>query len=285
MSTERLNIYQRVLACMKDVPYIQKQQRKTGLQYTFVSRDSVVSKLRAPMIEHGIIYKPHMISWSIDGNKTSMEVLHTYSSADDPNDKIEFANLGYGIDSQDKGPGKAMTYCEKLAHLKLFQIEAGDEDECENYDEEHVPEKQAATKKATAATAKRAETKTPSIDSLKARYAETATKYGISSKDFGKLFSDSVDETKRQDATALNAFLNDIDTRYSAWMEVLEAIKKWSVSGDMFDASVAKIVGEDSTVTEKNWFTHTAKTLNALANQVHADNDLPFDGEGKAIPK
>ena len=279
-----LNIYQRVLACMQDVPYVQKVQRKTGLQYTFVTRDSVVSKLRVAMMKHGIVYVPVMQTWSVDGNKTTMEVLNRYINADNPAEFIEFTTLGYGIDPQDKGPGKAMTYCEKVAHLKQFMIEAGDEDECEHYDEPHKPET-PAKKGATAADAKRAEAKTAPLDDLKARYTATAKKYGIDLKEFGVVFGNTVSESKRQDPKAIETFLNNMDARYSAWMEVLNAIKEWSVSGDMFDASIAKVVGGDSTVTEKNWFTYTAEVLNKLADQVHADNELPFDGEGKEIPQ
>lgn len=285
---QSLNIHQRILLCMAEVPYVQKVQRKTGLQYTFVTRDAVVSKLREAMIKHGVVYLPTMQSWSVDGNKTTMEVMNRYACADNPQDYVEFPTLGYGIDPQDKGPGKAMTYCEKLAHLKQFMIEAGDEDECEHYDEAHKPGDKAPAKtgkRETPANEARATPVTGSLDDLKAKYVEMAKKYGIDLKAFGEAFGSIVPEDSRKDPVAVNRGLLEMEKRYCAWMDVLDAVKKWSVSGNLFDASVAKIVGPDDTLGKDNYFLYSSDTLTKITNQLHADNDLPFDSEGQEILK
>lgn len=290
MSTDEAptpNIHQRINAVMQDVPYVQKVQRKTGLQYTFVNRDGVVSKLRVAMVKHGITYFPNVLSFTENGNRITATVEHTYTNSDTPDDRIVFSTVGYGIDPQDKGPGKAVTYAEKLAHLKLFMIEAGDEDECEHYDEPHKPEAGGDTgaAKDKKSQGKRAEVVTGSLDDLKTKYVDTAKKYSIDLKAFGEAFGGVVPESKRKDAAAVNTGLIEMEKRCCAWLDVLEAIEKWSVSGAMFDAAVGKIVGGDEVVSKDNYFFYPSATLSKLADQVHADNDLPFDNEGKAIPK
>ena len=40
---------------------------------------------------------------------------------------MEITTYGDGVDSQDKAPGKAMTYSDKYALLKAYKIQTGDD--------------------------------------------------------------------------------------------------------------------------------------------------------------
>jgi hypothetical protein len=46
---------------------------------------------------------------------------------DDRTDYIDVETFGYGVDPQDKGPGKAMSYGVKYALLKVLGLETGDD--------------------------------------------------------------------------------------------------------------------------------------------------------------
>ena len=48
-------------------------------------------------------------------------------NTDDPTDFIETTTFAEGIDSQDKGSGKAMTYADKYSLMKVYKISAGDD--------------------------------------------------------------------------------------------------------------------------------------------------------------
>ena len=50
-----------------------------------------------------------------------------FVNVDDAADFIEVATAGYGIDDQDKGPGKAISYAVKYALLKTLGLESGDD--------------------------------------------------------------------------------------------------------------------------------------------------------------
>lgn len=144
MNAKSLNIYQRVNAVMAQVGYVQKETKKVNNQYTFVSHDAVIARLRPFLIENGIVLHPTIIehqSTEIEimakgsktmTNKTVMLIQVDLVSEDNPEDRMAVQGLGYGLDAQDKGPGKAYSYAYKYALLKAFALETGDDPERDN---------------------------------------------------------------------------------------------------------------------------------------------------------
>lgn len=138
MTEKKTNIHQRIRAVMTDVSYVQKEDKMVNNQYTFVSHDAVTKAVRGAMIEHGIIAVPNVTAWHQDGNRTSVDLLVEFFNVDDPKDSINVNVFGFGVDAQDKGPGKAFSYAKKYAFLQLFCLETGDDLERDSID--HKPE-------------------------------------------------------------------------------------------------------------------------------------------------
>ena len=134
--SETKNIYQRILAVMSDVAYVQKENKKVNNQYSFVSHDQVSAVLHPVLVKHGIVVIPSVTKWQQDGNRTVADVTVSFVNADNPEDKIDVGAFGYGIDTQDKGPGKAISYATKYAMLKTFVLETGDDPERDSIDHE-----------------------------------------------------------------------------------------------------------------------------------------------------
>lgn len=126
------NLFQRILRVMEDVSYVQKEEKKVNNQYTFVSHDAVIAKLRPALIKHGIVVVPTVLEFKQDGNTTVVSYRVSFINAENPADFIQVDTLGYGVDPQDKGPGKAMSYAYKYAMLKMFCLETGDDPERDN---------------------------------------------------------------------------------------------------------------------------------------------------------
>ena len=126
MAETKLNIAQRISAAMNDVDYIQKE-KKQGMQYTIVSHDAVTSKVRPILHKHGIVYYPRDMHVNQSGNRTEACFNVRFENIDDRTDFIDVATFGYGVDGQDKGPGKAMSYGVKYALLKVLGLETGDD--------------------------------------------------------------------------------------------------------------------------------------------------------------
>lgn len=120
------NIYQRLAAVMGEVDYIQKD-KKQGMRYSIVSHDVVTAKVRPLLLKHGIVYPVSVLEHWQDGNMTGAKVEVAFVNIDDPSDRIVVNAFGHGIDDQDKGPGKAVSYAVKMALLKTLGLETGDD--------------------------------------------------------------------------------------------------------------------------------------------------------------
>ncbi len=141
----KLNILQRLNAVQKVVTYIQKETVQ-GMPYAIVSHDKVTAKVRPEMVKNGVLYYPVNMTVEQSGNRTQMLCDVRFSNIDDPTDFIDVATAGYGIDTQDKGPGKAESYAVKFALLKVLGLETGmdaDLDNVDHHEEEKEPPKYA----------------------------------------------------------------------------------------------------------------------------------------------
>lgn len=124
--TAKLNIAQRINAAMADVDYVQKE-KKQGMNYSIVSHDAVTAKVRPILQQHGVVYYPRDMHVNQSGNRTEACFNVRFENIDDRADFIDVATFGFGVDPQDKGPGKAMSYGVKYALLKVLGLETGDD--------------------------------------------------------------------------------------------------------------------------------------------------------------
>lgn len=147
MTEKKLNIHQRINAIMKAISYVQKGDKKVNNQYTFVSHDAVTKAIHPLLVEHGVNIIPTVTESSIEWtsykhydkyNKVEVDKFRGFTRAlvdisfvniDDTKDVVTISQVGYGIDEQDKGIGKAVSYACKYAMLKVFMLETGDDPE------------------------------------------------------------------------------------------------------------------------------------------------------------
>ena len=142
---QTLNIYQRIQLVMQEISYIKKGDDKVNNMYSFVSHDEVTARLHPLMVKHGIVCMTSITNHAQDGNRTEATITLTFVNVDSPADKVEVGGFGYGIDPQDKGPGKAVSYAVKVLLLKTFLLETGERDnEADLID--HVGELETAIK-------------------------------------------------------------------------------------------------------------------------------------------
>ena len=142
---QSLNIYQRVHAVMKDVKTIRKEDKKVNGQYTYAGHDEVTRVLHDAFVTHRIVMVPSVAELVQDGNRTSVKMDIEFVNIDNPTDRFKIFSYGYGIDAQDKGVGKAVSYAVKYGLLKEFCLETADDVEKDNID--HKPSKSQTVKK------------------------------------------------------------------------------------------------------------------------------------------
>lgn len=145
MST--LNIHQRMAAITAELQTVAKNlnvETGKGKGYKAVSERDVIDAVKPLEAKHGVYSYPAsrrvLESAALESEneyngrvtkKTTfferIETVYRFVNTDDPTDFIETTTFAEGIDSQDKGSGKAMTYADKYALMKAYKISTGDD--------------------------------------------------------------------------------------------------------------------------------------------------------------
>ena len=139
----QLSLVEKIHRVMEEVRYVQKMAKgergAEGLPYSFVSHDAVVRVIRPALVRWGIAMLPRVVKHEQlagTSNTTVCDVEFTFVNVDRPDDRLAVPSFGYGVDKQDKGPGKAMSYAKKYALLQLFVLETGDDPEADALERE-----------------------------------------------------------------------------------------------------------------------------------------------------
>lgn len=142
-----LNIHQRMAAITAELQTVAKNlnvETGKGKGYKAVSERDVIDAVKPLEAKHGVYSYPasrHVLEsaaleseseWNGKVTKKTtfferIETVYRFVNTDDPTDFIETTTFAEGIDSQDKGSGKAMTYADKYALMKAYKISTGDD--------------------------------------------------------------------------------------------------------------------------------------------------------------
>jgi hypothetical protein len=133
-----VNIYQKLIEVRKTVPYLQKESK--GYQYSYCGSSQVLSAVKTKMDELGLLLVPRVLSHTLhpkgetDAKEhlTELEMEFTWVNSEKPEETIVCPWYGQGLDTGEKGVGKALTYAEKYFMLKFFNI-ATDKDDPDSF--------------------------------------------------------------------------------------------------------------------------------------------------------
>jgi len=138
-----MNIYEKLIEVRKSVPYLQKAEK--GFQFNYVGSSQVLGSLKAKMDELGLLLIPSIISKEIGIHETAkgakeyfteLVMEFTWINAEKPEEQVKCNWYGQGLDSGEKGVGKAVTYAEKYFLLKFFNIPT-DKDDPDSFQTKH----------------------------------------------------------------------------------------------------------------------------------------------------
>ena len=142
-----LNIYQRMAAITAELQTVAKNlnvETGKGNGYKAVSERDVIDAVKPLEAKHGVYSYPASrrvlesavleseSEWNGKVTKKTtfferIETVYRFVNTYYPTDFIETTTFAEGIDSQDKGSGKAMTYADKYALMKAYKISTGDD--------------------------------------------------------------------------------------------------------------------------------------------------------------
>lgn len=147
-----MNIYEKMLAATAKIATVAKNlsvDTGKGKGYKAVSEADVLAAVKPVEEELGIFSFPvarkildsgEIVNTYTDrnGNTTTkrqmymrLETTYRFVNVEKPEEYVDVITYGDGVDSQDKGPGKAMTYADKYALLKGYKIRTGDDPDVE----------------------------------------------------------------------------------------------------------------------------------------------------------
>ena len=133
-----MNIFEKINAVMKEIEYLTKDDKVEfgNTKYKAISEEKVTTTVRNELVKQGIVILPvqqqsenkELIRTDKSVNMlTSVHVKYRIQNIEDVNDYIEVESNGTGVDTQDKGVGKAMTYAYKYMLLRTFAIPTGED--------------------------------------------------------------------------------------------------------------------------------------------------------------
>ena len=136
------NIFQRMSKVTQEITAVAKNLSVgTGKnQYKAVGEADILSAVRPAEAKHGVYSYPYSREIVESGTMEKetqygksvqvfmrIKVVYRFICIDDPASYIDVESYGDGVDSQDKAPGKAMTYADKYALMKAYKIITGDD--------------------------------------------------------------------------------------------------------------------------------------------------------------
>lgn len=130
MSEEKTkNIFEKLHSVTENVGKIYKEQNK-GMPYKSVNHNAVTQAVRKEIIKERLFVKPIIDENLNQGTLHKIVMSVEIIDIDNPTDKIEIGKFpALGLDNQDKGYGKAISYAFKYILQKTFMMEIGDDEE------------------------------------------------------------------------------------------------------------------------------------------------------------
>lgn len=136
------NIFQRMSAITNEISAVAKNLSVgTGKnQYKAVGEADVLAAVKPIEAKHGVYSYP--ISREVIESGTMerenqygktvqlymrIKVVYRFLCMDNPDSYLDIVSFADGVDTQDKAPGKAMTYADKYALLKAYKIITGED--------------------------------------------------------------------------------------------------------------------------------------------------------------
>ena len=142
-----MNIFEKMESITNELQTVAKnltvQQTKTT-SYKAVSERDILDAVKPLEAKYGVYSYPYSrrilesnmlesestyngVSTKKTTFMTRIETVYRFVNVEKPDEYIETITFAEGIDSQDKGSGKAMTYGDKYALMKAYKISSGDD--------------------------------------------------------------------------------------------------------------------------------------------------------------
>jgi len=139
--SSNLNLYQRIVKVMERMGAVGKGgQVNYGDKYQYHKIDDIDDKLRACLVEHGVVCmvteihdrKLEFFTGGKGAWQAECAITIELVNADNPTERTSIKGWGQGLDTSDKATGKAFSYALKSAYLSAFHLRGQPDNEADN---------------------------------------------------------------------------------------------------------------------------------------------------------
>ena len=138
-----MNIYEKMAEITAEINTVAKNlnvDTGKGKGYKAVGEADVLAAVKPIEKKDGVYSYPYereivdsgeLVNQTQYGERKSLflrvRTVYRFVNTEKPEEYLDIVTYGDGVDSQDKAPGKAMTYGDKYALLKAYKIQTGDD--------------------------------------------------------------------------------------------------------------------------------------------------------------
>lgn len=141
-----MNIFEKILKIQNELETVAKNLKVGDGKYSYnaVGEGDILKAVKPLEEKYGVMSYPtsrQVIESEVletvkeyNGNTTTstqkfmrIEITYRFVNIEKPDEFIETISYGDGIDTMDKATGKAMTYADKYALMKMYKIQTGDD--------------------------------------------------------------------------------------------------------------------------------------------------------------
>lgn len=141
-----MNIFEKILKIQNELETVAKNLKVGEGKYSYnaVSEGDILKAVKPLEEKYGVMSYPtsrKVIESEVletvkeyNGKTTTstqkfmrIEITYRFVNIEKPDEFIETISYGDGIDTMDKATGKAMTYADKYALMKMYKIQTGDD--------------------------------------------------------------------------------------------------------------------------------------------------------------
>lgn len=131
---QKMNLFEKMMNLTNEVEAVKKNGMIMGKIPT-VTEPDVLAAVKSKEYVYRVYSYPFDREVITQGNgMLKIKTTYRFVNVDNPNEFIDMISFGYGVENDDKAPGKALSYSDKYALLKAYKMITGTDPDWEPVD-------------------------------------------------------------------------------------------------------------------------------------------------------
>lgn len=131
---QKMNLFEKMMNITNEVEAVKKNGMIMGKIPTVIEPD-VLAAVKSKEYVYRVYSYPYDREVITQGSgMLKIKTTYRFVNVDNPSEFIDMISFGYGVENDDKAPGKALSYSDKYALLKAYKMITGTDPDWEPVD-------------------------------------------------------------------------------------------------------------------------------------------------------